>query len=582
MVLALIVITVLVYRAVPGHSFLLFDDNRDLYENQWLNPQPQIGWFWTHQFTEVYRPMIYTVLGLLTYVGRLARPEHIPGATFSDLNPHVFHTFNLALHVVNAVLIFAILRLLLRRDWPAFAGALLFAVHPLQAETVAWTMGINDLLSTCFSLLAIGLFLLDAPVAAAPRGWRFALATLCYVGALFAKPSAGAVPLMAAIIAFSFHGRAAWPAVRWLGLWLLIAVAWIPITHHAMQATSQVAATPLWTRPLVSADAVAFYLYKLVWPASLGFDYGRTPQVVLHHGWLYYTWLLPAGLIALACWRLRQWPWLACGLAVFVVAVLPVSGLIQFVFQAWSTVADRYMYQAMLGPALTFAWWLATKSTDATKPSAATMFVCAALVVLGLARTAPQAATWRDNFTFYQHALQVNPASYVAHANLAEAYTKENDLGDNRALPLAINHLRDALRIRPQDEQLYINLGAKLIRQGQFDEAAQLQRAALRLKPGHPDALHNLSLALIGQGNQYGRARQPEKARECFAAALTASPRSAQAQFLIGITYAQERRWSEAALHLRAALEIDPGHAPAQTTLDDVKRHLAGGKATHE
>src|SRR5262249_38527157 len=131
------------------------------------------------------------------------------------------------------------------------------------------------------------------------------------------------------------------------------------VARIVQPSESQVAALPLWARPFIAGDALAFYLYKLFVPMRLAMDYGRRPGVVLARGWIYAAWLGP-WIICLGALRCRRRaPWLLAGFGIFVTALLPVLGLIPFNFQAYSTVANRYAYVAMLGPALALGGSLA-------------------------------------------------------------------------------------------------------------------------------------------------------------------------------------------------------------------------------
>ena len=109
-------------------------------------------------------------------------------------------------------------------------------------------------------------------------------------------------------------------------------------------------------RPLIAGDAVAFYFYKLIFPWKLSLDYGRTPTYALQQPVIYFLWSIPCTLLILA-WRFRkQRPHLFVALAIFLIALLPMLGLVTFHFQYYSTVADHYLYLPMLGVALALAW----------------------------------------------------------------------------------------------------------------------------------------------------------------------------------------------------------------------------------
>ena len=172
--MALVVLTAATLGRLCFAEFVTWDDELTIFNNPHLNPPgEEIGWFWRNPWMELYVPVTYTVWGGLARLARLQTPD-LSGAT---LNPWVFHTANVGVHLLSVLVVFAILRLLLRKvvagkraEWAAFAGAALFAIHPLQVETVAWASGMKDLLCGLFSLLAVWFYLQRAARRPKARG----------------------------------------------------------------------------------------------------------------------------------------------------------------------------------------------------------------------------------------------------------------------------------------------------------------------------------------------------------------------------------------------------------------------------
>ncbi len=167
---------------------------------------------------------------------------------------------------------------------------------------------------------------------------------------------------------------------------------------------------------------MTFYLYKLGLPLWLGPDYGRSPAVLLSQWWVWLTGLGPWGLAVWLWYQRTRMPWLVATAGVLVAGLLPVLGLVPFAFQAYSTVADRYMYIAMLGPALALAWGLTRVNRRWVAVSCVVI-----LGVLGL-RCAWQAHYWRDSVALFEHALTVNPRSSVAYNTLGMVLAAQNRL----------------------------------------------------------------------------------------------------------------------------------------------------------
>ena len=162
--LVLLVVTTAVFWRVRTHDFINLDDNILVYKNKHFAPvSAENLWpLWQRPHEQIYIPLTYTVWAGLVKLAEVTPSETPAAAPLSELSPRldpsVFHSFNLLLHVLNALLVFGIFRVLLKNDWAALAGALLFALHPVQVESVAWVAELKGLLSGFFGLLALWLY----------------------------------------------------------------------------------------------------------------------------------------------------------------------------------------------------------------------------------------------------------------------------------------------------------------------------------------------------------------------------------------------------------------------------------------
>jgi hypothetical protein len=497
--IALVAAVVLVYRRAPSFQFIHLDDFANIPDNAHLNP-PSLGaipYFWNHagEQNPMYVPLAYTAWVLLA----MACGHPVSGSSRWEIPPAPFHAVNVALHAIVALLAFGLLRRLVRSDAAAAAGAALFALHPLQVEAVCWVIGIRDLLCAAFALVAIGQYLGFAHAEDGATGWsspalRYALASLAFVLALFSKMNAVVIPLFAALACcWSPPASARWKRglVPWLGASLVFAF----ITKATQPLRSLAVVEPLWTRPFVAGDALAFYLRKLVWPFDLAPDYGRTPTYVLSSAIGYVAWIVPAA-VALALWRakrLQPRAWIIAGW--FVAGFLPLLGLVPFPFQWMSTVADRYAYLSMLAPALAAAWFL---STHASRVAWLVALLAIALCAFASDR---QTRIWRDDRTCFEHTLAVNPASFVSYGFLGVIYAGE---GRTRE---AIDAYERALAGNPKDARTRINLAYALGNSGRTDDAIrELERA---LGSGMQDEQAERYLGIL----KAGRRAEPTRAR---------------------------------------------------------------------
>jgi Tfp pilus assembly protein PilF len=427
-------------------------------------------------------------------------------------------------------------------------AALIFGLHPLQVEAVAWVSGLKDVLSAWWGIMALWQYL---ECVRAHTGRRrcihYGFATVAFGLALLAKPTAVVVPVLAGVLATSACGQPCRQAVQWLAAWLLTAIVWSLWAKGQQPDTAVVSLIPLWARPLIALDAITFYLGKLFWPVGLGPDYGRTPQHILAQGWQ-YTMGLPIGLALLLWWRRQScWGlWLAA--AVYSIALLPVLGFVPFLFQGHSTVADRYAYIGLLGPAIGLAW-----AVQHLRTKHAALLSLAVLSLLAW-QCAMQVRVWQNTATLFTQALRVNPRSALAHNNMGFALAQQGQLNE------AVGHYQHALRLRPDYAYTHNNLGLALAMQNKLAEAITAYTAALRLMPNYVNALNNLGLALLRQG-------EPAIATEHFTRALAITPHSAETHNNLGIALVAQGQYTAAVQQFAHAVQWRANHANAYYNL---------------
>jgi tetratricopeptide (TPR) repeat protein len=548
--LALIALTLLTFMGVITCDFSNWDDTYTVANDPGLNPPTwaALGRHWKRADMDIYMPLTQTVWAGIATVARVSSPDEAGVA----LNPYPFHLANLIAHIAAVLLVYSILQSLGCRPIPAAIGAGLFAVHSVQVESVAWVSGLKDVLCGLFCLCALRLWI----VPSSRSGWfRSVAACFAYLLALLAKPSAITLPLIAAAVAiFLLRWPVSKTTIRLLP-WIALAVVFAIIARRA-QPADNVPHPPLSQRPLIAADVVWFYARKIIWPGELGIDYGKTPSAILFQGPL----LLAAKLVALvvplavALVMRRRFPALLASIAIFIAAICPVLGLVPFDFQEYSTAADHYLYVAMLGPALLVA------SLVQLRPGWLVRTACVVwIAMLGL-YSFRQTTYWKNGISLMEHAIAVNPQSWVSHLNLsnvllpaspARALTEAKQAcslrPDNalcyRALTnalLATNQPQEALkaaqeavRLRPWDAATQIDLGRAFDAAGDWTNAVAAYRKSLEFDPANPDATCNLAAILAEHG-------QLNEAIRLYQAALREYPNLAAAR--TGLANAQAAR----------------------------------------
>lgn len=407
----------LIFAPICRHAFVSWDDDYTLESNvKMQHPSVEtLLHYWHHAFMDLYVPVTYTIWTGVAFVSKRFGPG-------DSLDPRFFHAASILVHAINAVLVYVLLRRLLKKQWPAAAGALLFALHPVQVEAVAWASGLKDLLCGMFSLIALNQYIAAVQPTTADETQRspsrrrihHAIGLIAMLLAMLSKPTAMVMPLLAAVIDLLVVGRNWRRVVASVAPYFILVIPCV-IWTKLCQPASYLRHVPIWERPLVAADALAFYLYKILLPVRLSYDYGRAPWVILENHAVWFTWIVPVSIaVALIIYR-RSAKTLAAAALILVIGVLPVLGLTAFDFEMISTVSDHYLYLAMLGPALAAGWALTKLPTTIRWPALA---ACLALAVCA-ARSTDQMHYWQDSRTFFTHALELNPKSWSAWYGLA-------------------------------------------------------------------------------------------------------------------------------------------------------------------
>ncbi len=516
-----------VYAQAVTFQFLPFwDDDTNIHRNPLYAPLSpgSVLMFWKGPFQQLYIPVTYSAWAALVALSRVIAGTSI---SFGPINAALFHGANVLAHLLAVAMVFMILRRLLsasfrESDCPSrrviaasAAGALAFGLHPVQVETVAWVSGLRDLLGGALALVALEMFLswLDRRGDGDRRNWlRYAGASVFLLLAFGSKPASVVTPALALLCgAWLLHARGrGFVSLLWLLPWFLFAFAGVVMTSHAQPAAELARSlVPLWARPLVACDALAFYLWKLCWPFGLCADYGRSPNSLLAAGVLYWSWSIPAALtVLLASFRRLRIYLIPC--ALLAVGVLPTLGLIPFNFQVVSTVSDRYLYLGMIGPALALALFVCL-GRGFLNAIVAVIFLSGWSVLSFL-----QLPEWREGATFFPATLSRNPESWKSRHNYACTLDAQGKLAQ------ALGEFTEAIRLRPSNAEAHNDMALTLLRMGRRQEAIVSFQNSLRVR-ATPGAARNLAAALLLNG-------QPAAAAQIYRLAMKIDPSDLQNQ----------------------------------------------------
>lgn len=465
-----------------------------------------------------------------------------------------YHLINVLWHAAAACLLVALLRRLAVPG--ALLAGLLFALHPVCVESVAWISEQKNTLSTVFYLAAALAWLRFEEDR---RPGRYAVATLWFVAALLTKSVTATLPAALLVVAWWRRGRVSWhsdvrPLLPWFaaGVGAGLFTVWFERTGIGAQGTDF--ELSLAERGLLAGRIAWFYFGKLVWPADLAFHYPRW-QVDTGAAWQY---LFPAAALALLgglAWRARRGRGrgLLAAFLLFGGTLFPVLGFVNVYPFVFSYVADHFQYLA--GPGL-FALAAAGFAGAArsgwfgSSPRGAQAVAFAVVAALGTL-TWRQSHQYSDTLTLYRATLARHPGSWVAHHNLAA------ELAARGAPAEALPHARRALELKPDFPEALNNVADNLARTGRAAEALPLLERALHLQPRYARAENTRGVALV----QLGRT---DEAVRSFRRATELEPGLAEAHYNLGLAEAGRGAFAAAIPHFAATVRLRPDHAGAE------------------
>jgi Flp pilus assembly protein TadD len=563
-----VLLTIACFLPALSGSFLNWDDNVNFQEN------PAFRGFGPDQIRGVFTS---TLFGHYIPITRLSWSLNY---AFGGLNPRGYHLVNVLLHAGNALAFYAVARRLLaavvdrggqearaRIDLSiaAAVAALVFSLHPLRVEPVAWITGRADVLCGAFVLVATWFYLraVDGEEPARPRLVLAAGAALA--AAILSKGAA--LPLPVALLLLDVYPLRRLARV---GVWSLVREK-IPLFATSLAGAIVVGLAvrqgALLTRPeeygVVARVAIAAYCFciyavRFIWPAGLSPLYEMPAQVRLSEPRF--------GLAVLACVLVtaalillrRRWP---AGLAAWAFSIIMLAPTSLALRLGADLAPDRYSYisgmalamlagGAVVGLSAAFRVARPARRALSYAVGAAILVATGALAVV----TWNQVKIWRDDESLWRRAVRLDPTSPSAASNLGSALRAQGRLDE------AAESSGRALRLRPGFPEAHLNLALIRAQQGRPAEAEQHFRRALELKPRSVPAHLGLASTLEGQG-------RVDEAFGHFRTAIELEPRLAGPHNDLGVALARGGRLADALVEFREAVRLDPSSAQAQNNL---------------
>ncbi len=557
-VLLLVVATCAVFAQVHTFKFINYDDEDYIVKN----PQvagglgaDSIHWAFTSTESAVWQPL--TWLSLMS------------DATGEELDPGRFHVHNLVLHLLNTILLYFLLFLLTRAAWPAAAVALLFAIHPLHVESVAWVTERKDVLSVFWGLISLMAYV---RFARSDSRAMYAVSILAMALGLMAKPLLVVWPGVMLLLDWWPMGRmgrmgeggegatSILPAMPRRPLRRLITEK-IPFAvlalissgiayrvHLQAGALGNVETVSLGDRLANAAYSYLRYLEMTFWPQGHSILYphpnmsGGTPLSAGQVGLAVVVLILLTALMTV--WRRRRY--LLMGWLLFLGALVPMIGLVPFGTHA---MADRFTYVPLIGIFIMLAYG-AQDLNEAWRqrrhgPGWLLPGICFALALLLILPARTLVAKWSDSISLYEYSLESGPGSPKIHYNLGLAYSKANRLDEG------IEQYRIAIELQPHHDRAWNNLGFAYGIQSRFEEGEKAFLEALRQQP-------EKTLYLTNYAKLLAKAGRIDEAVAKRKQALGLQPDATNANNT-GVLLAQQGRLEEAISYFELAMELEPG-----------------------
>jgi tetratricopeptide (TPR) repeat protein len=510
-------------------------------------PMWHAGFLWDDDVLLTANPLIKSPHGWYQFWFTTKTPDYFPIMSSAfwlewrlwEMNPTGYHVVNVLLHALNAILLW---QLLARLKIPgAMLAAAIFALHPVNAATVAWIAELKNTLSLFFFVLALlGYLQFDDT-----RRWRwYALSFGAFLFALLSKIEVAPLPFVLLGIAWWRRGRVEGKDLRHSVPFFAAAfgLGLVSIWYQTHVAIGQdvVRTDNVWARLAGAGWAVWFYLGKTLWPVNLIPIYPRwqiDPAQLLSY---VPGLLLAAGFLFLWPYR-RSWgKAVLFGLGYAVLMFLPVLGFVNIYFFRFSLVANHWQYFSIIGPValaaagITSAMGFLGKGNSWLKPA----FCGTLLLTLG-ALTWQQSRMYADDERLWRTTIEQNPGCWAAHNNLGAILIEKMRLDE------AMAQFQQTLAIKPDYPEASNNLGKALLLKGQTDEAiAQFQRT-LAIRPDNAEAHDNLDVTRL----------------------LAIQSDDAVAYYNLGIALLQKGLVDEAILHYQRAVEIQPDFVEAHYNL---------------
>ena len=546
----LAVSTFAVYSQVQDHEFINYDDDKYVTNNEYVKAgftRDSVGWALTTSYNSNWHPMTWL--------------SHMLDAQLFGPNSKGHHLTNLLFHIANVLLLFLVLLRMTGALWQSGFVAALFALHPLNVESVAWVAERKNVLSTFFWLLTMWAYIRYAQKTNLKR---YSLVVLFFAMGLMSKPMLVTLPFVLLLLDYwplrrlQSDRRTAISRLVYEKIPLLVLVAGSVVTTLTVQkmggALGSLNAFPIQERVINALVSYWLYLQKMIWPGGLAIFYAH-PENTLS----VWKGLATAALLALvttAAIRLaRRAPYFAVGWFWYLGTLIPVIQLVQ---TGSIAMADRYAYVPLIGIFIIIAWGLPELLAKWRLRSRILTIAAGIWISTLMLMTWNQVSHWKNSITIFSHAIEVTDIEYpdflLAHNNLANALLAEGRTGK------AISHYKMAINLMPDYAVNHNHLANALFAEQKTEEAISHFKMAIELMPDYAIAHNNLGTVLLAE-------QKTEEAISHYKTAVKLLPDYATAHYNLGFALMKEKKTGEAIFHFKMAIQLEPNNTNAHSNL---------------
>ena len=544
----LVAVVWLVFSRTIGYDFVNYDDHVYVYQNPIVSAGLTlhgIVWAFAHTHARNWHP-------LTTF-------SHMLDCQIFDLKPGGHHFTNVLLHTLAVLLLFFALRKMTGTLWRSAFVAVVFAIHPLHVESVAWVAERKDVLSAVFFMLTLAAY---ASYVRQPSLGRYLMVSVFFACGLMSKSMLVSVPVVLLLLDYWPLKRSQTSDVRrqrseicrliiekipLFALSILCSVVTFLIQERSAGSLEQL---PLGWRIENAIVSAVTYIWQMFWPTRLAVFYPH-PEDRLASWQVALALGLLIAITALAFIYRKTRPYLLVGWLWYLVMLLPVIGIVQVGLQGH---ADRYTYLPHIGLYVALTWLIADVFSS-VRYRRAVLAAAGVTVLVALSACAwNQTSSWRNSEALWTRALAVTTDNETAHTNFGML------LLNNGQVDEAISHFQTALQIVSKSGEahygltraiIYCDLANALVRTGRIEEAITDLEKAVELQPNYADAHYNLGSVLLQKG-------EIDRAIAQWHTTLSINPNDGEAHTALGNALLQKGQLREAIAHYQAALEIEP------------------------